>query len=108
MKAIDSSRSVGRIVREARKAKNITQRQLALRAGVSERLVLALELGDATGIRLDKLLHVLSALDLTLGIVGANVEDAPSRAPVPYASVSLPDLDYDLPKALRFASLEDA
>ncbi|MEE8682939.1 MAG: helix-turn-helix domain-containing protein [Coriobacteriaceae bacterium] len=43
-----------------------TQKQLAEKAGVSERLVNALEAGDAKGIRLDKLMAIYTALDMRL------------------------------------------
>ncbi len=62
MRDIRLPRQVGLFVRETRKTRQMTQRQLAQAAGVSERSVLALEAGDATGIRLDKLLAVLNAL----------------------------------------------
>ena len=71
MRAVGSSHAIGRIVKEQRVAIGLTQKKLAKKAGVSERLVISLELGDATGIRLDKLLQVLEALDLTLGVLGA-------------------------------------
>ncbi|MBM7000740.1 helix-turn-helix domain-containing protein [bacterium] len=53
-------------VRAARREQGLTQRELARRAGVSERLVLALELGDAPGIQLDKLMSVTQALGIRL------------------------------------------
>ena len=59
-------RQVGLCVRAARKEQGLTQRELARSAGVSERLVLALELGDAPGIQLDKLMSVTQALGIRL------------------------------------------
>ena len=59
-------RQIGLCVRNARKEQGLTQRELARRAGVSERLVLSLELGDAPGIRLDKLMSVTQALGIRL------------------------------------------
>lgn len=61
-------RRIGGIVRARRKNLELTQRELAVRAGVSERLVVSLELGDAPGIRFDKLLLVLEALGLSLSV----------------------------------------
>lgn len=66
MREICQPRNVGAFVREARVSQGLTQRQLAEKAGVSERSVLSLEMGDATGIRLDKLLAVLDAVGLRL------------------------------------------
>lgn len=59
-------RQAGLCVRREREAQGLTQRQLAQRSRVSERTIISLELGDATGIRLDKLLAVLHALGIEL------------------------------------------
>ena len=63
---ISAPRQAGIYVRRAREAQGLTRAQLATAAGVSERLLASLELGDATGIRLDKLLAVFDALGLSL------------------------------------------
>lgn len=63
-------RQAGAYVRRARDEQGLTRRELAARAGVSERLLASLELGDATGIRLDKLLSVLRSLNLSLWVHG--------------------------------------
>ena len=63
---IVSSRQIGQLVRIKRKEKGFTQKQLAQSAEVSERLVSALELGDAPGIQLDKLLKILATVELDL------------------------------------------
>lgn len=107
MRVIVTPRQVGLAVRDKRREDGLTQKQLAKRAGVSERLVVALELGDATGIRLDKLLQVLEALDLSLAVLGAGDDAAPQPSPsrVEYAVVNfsdLPELDFELPPELRF------
>ncbi len=80
MSAIFTARQVGQDVRQSRKQLGLTQCQLAERSGVSERSIVSLELGDATGIRLDKLLKVLSALGLSMTIQAE--EDKP-KAPRP-------------------------
>ena len=67
---ITTPRQAGIYVRQAREAQRITRAALAKKAGVSERLLASLELGDATGIRLDKLLAVFSALGLALAAQG--------------------------------------
>ena len=79
MREVRTSRAIGRIVKEQRVAAGLTQKKLAKKAGVSERLVIALELGDATGIRLDKLLQVLTALDLSLAVLGAGDDEAQEK-----------------------------
>ncbi len=65
---VNIPRQAGQIVRQCRNEKGWTQVQLAKEAGVSDRLIVSLELGDATGIRLDKLLSILQALDLEMRI----------------------------------------
>ena len=67
---ITTPRQAGIYVRQAREAQGLTRATLAKKAGVSERLLASLELGDATGIRLDKLLKVFDALGLTLAAQG--------------------------------------
>lgn len=80
--AINTPRQVGIYVRAKREAEGLTRAELAEASGVSERLVASLELGSATGIRLDKLLAVLHALDLGLCVTGDVPEEVgtPSRA----------------------------
>lgn len=66
MQEIRQPRNIGSTVRTARLSQGLTQRQLAEKAGVSERSVLSLELGDATGMRFDKLCAILGSLGLHL------------------------------------------
>jgi len=65
---IGTPRQAGIYVRKQRERLNLTRAQLALKSGVSERLIASLELGDAPGVRLDKLVTILNALDLSLSI----------------------------------------
>ena len=67
---ITTPRQAGIHVRQAREAQGLTRAALAKKAGVSERLLASLELGDATGIRLDKLLAIFNALGLALAAQG--------------------------------------
>lgn len=67
---ITTPRQAGIYVRQAREPQGITRTALAKKAGVSERLLASLELGDATGIRLDKLLAIFNALGLVLAAQG--------------------------------------
>ena len=81
---ITTPRQAGIYVRQAREAQGITRAALAKKAGVSERLLTSLELGDATGIRLDKLLAVFGALGLALaaqGDIGETKNEQPVDAP---------------------------
>lgn len=80
-------RQVGLYVRRAREAQGLTRRQLAHAAGVSERLLASLELGDAQGIRLDKLMAVLAALKLSLMVQGEGI------APKGYDGASPSDME---------------
>ena len=70
---ISAPRQAGIYVRRSREAQGLTRAQLAEAAGVSERLLASLELGDATGIRLDKLLAVFGALGLSLAAQGEGI-----------------------------------
>lgn len=78
---ITTPRQAGIYVRQAREAQGITRAALAKKAGVSERLLASLELGDATGIRLDKLLAVFNALGLALAAQG-DIDEANYEQPV--------------------------
>lgn len=77
MVEITIPRQMGLQVRRARTGLGLSQKELARRAAVSERLVLALELGDAPGIRLDKLMSITRALGLKLYV------DMPEQSPAP-------------------------
>lgn len=77
---ITTSRQAGIYVRQAREAQGLTRATLAKKAGVSERLLASLELGDATGIRLDKLLAVFGALGLAL-VAQGNIADTKHEQP---------------------------
>lgn len=78
---ITTPRQAGIYVRQARESQGITRAALAKKAGVSERLLASLELGDAVGIRLDKLLAVFGALGLALAAQG-NIDEAKNEQPV--------------------------
>ena len=79
---ITTPRQAGIYVRQAREAQGLTRAALAKKAGVSERLLASLELGDATGIRLDKLLTVFNALGIGLFAQSDNDSIAsPSKHP---------------------------
>lgn len=83
---ITTPRQAGIYVRQAREAQGLTRAALAKKAGVSERLLASLELGDATGIRLDKLLTIFNALGLALaaqGDIGEAKNERPVDAPHP-------------------------
>lgn len=78
---ITTPRQAGIYVRQAREAQGLTRATLAKKAGVSERLLASLELGDATGIRLDKLLTIFNALGLALAAQG-DIGEAKNERPV--------------------------
>lgn len=78
---ITTPRQAGIYVRQARDSQGITRAALAKKAGVSERLLASLELGDATGIRLDKLLAIFNALGLALAAQG-DIDEAKNEQPV--------------------------
>ncbi len=78
---ITTPRQAGVYVRQAREAQGLTRAALAKTASVSERLLASLELGDATGIRLDKLLTIFNALGLALAAQG-DIGEAKNERPV--------------------------
>lgn len=86
---ITTPRQAGIYVRQAREAQGITRAALAKKAGVSERLLASLELGDATGIRLDKLLTVFNALGIGLFAQSDN-DSIASPSEHPTTIVNLP------------------
>ena len=73
MDATTFCREVGRRVRCERRAMGLTQRELALRAKVSERLVRSLENGEARSVSLDRMISVLSQLG-----IGLQLADTPA------------------------------
>ena len=83
---INAPRQAGIYVRRSREAQGLTRAQLAAMSGVSERLLASLELGDATGIRLDKLLAVFDALGLSLAAQGEKIASPAAIAPAPTAA----------------------
>lgn len=85
---ITTPRQAGIYVRQAREAQGLTRATLAKKAGVSERLLASLELGDATGIRLDKLLAIFNVLGLALAAQGDIVKtNNEQSANVPHADL---------------------
>lgn len=95
---ITTPRQAGIYVRQARESQGITRAALAKKAGVSERLLASLELGDATGIRLDKLLTILNALSIGLFVQGDN-DSITSPGEQPTTEAGLPNANSNaLPK----------
>lgn len=87
---IVTPRQAGIYVRRSREHQGLTRAQLAEAAGVSERLLASLELGDATGIRLDKLLAVFSALGIGLAAQGESIGQAQADNDIQVASIPHP------------------
>lgn len=77
---VNIPRQVGLYVARSRKAQGITRAKLAELAGVSERSLASLEVGDATGIRLDKLLAIYDALGLSLLTQGEGIDESKSNS----------------------------
>jgi y4mF family transcriptional regulator len=85
----DETRRFGELVRARRREAGLQQRQLALAAGVGERLIVDLEAGKAT-CQLGKALAVASVLGIGLGAVSPHVRDA---AATNVAGYDLPDIE---------------
>jgi transcriptional regulator, XRE family len=62
-----TTRDIGNLLRNARKAKGLTQAELASRAGVWQRTISNIET-SASGAKLDTVFDLLAALDLELHI----------------------------------------
>ena len=63
-----TSKDIGNVLRKARKARNLTQADLAARAGIWQRTVSNIET-SASGAKVDTIFDLLAALDLELHIV---------------------------------------
>jgi HTH-type transcriptional regulator / antitoxin HipB len=63
-----TAKDIGIVLRQARKAQNLTQADLAARAGVWQRTVSNIET-SASGAKVDTIFDLLAALDLELRIV---------------------------------------
>lgn len=74
---IETPEHLGDVVRHTRKALSLTQRQLALAAGVGVRFIVDLEAGKPT-VRLENVLRVLQALGATLNVLSS--EDSQTQA----------------------------
>ena len=67
MKAIPNSQELGTAIRAERKRLKVTQKQLAMTAGVGLRYLIELERGKPTA-RVEGVFKVLQALGLTLSV----------------------------------------
>jgi HTH-type transcriptional regulator/antitoxin HipB len=63
-----TTKDLGNVLREARKIQNLTQADLAARAGIWQRTVSNIET-SASGAKVDTIFDLLAALDLELHIV---------------------------------------
>lgn len=63
-----TTRDIGNALRKARKARNLTQAELASRAGVWQRTISNIET-STSGAKLDTIFDLLAALDLEIHIV---------------------------------------
>lgn len=63
-----TTKDLGNVLRQARKARNLTQAELASLAGIWQRTVSNIET-SASGARVDTIFDLLAALDLELHIV---------------------------------------
>jgi HTH-type transcriptional regulator / antitoxin HipB len=63
-----TTKDLGNVLRQARKARSLTQAELASRAGIWQRTVSNIET-SASGAKVDTIFDLLAALDLELHIV---------------------------------------
>jgi transcriptional regulator with XRE-family HTH domain len=89
---------LGAVVQEARRRRQWTQAELARRAQVSRRWIVALESGQAAGAELGRVLAALSALDLrmTFSLPSAAAEGGAAEAATPARrALDSPDASVD-------------
>ena len=87
---IRNAEDFGALVKRQRLAKRLTQRELALVAGVGERFVVDLENGKATA-QLGKALVLAAVLGIELDDCAAFVGQQPGEADVP--DVEVPEIE---------------
>lgn len=87
---VNASRQAGIYVRRAREELGITRGELAALAGVLEWLIASLELGDAKGVRLDKLLSICGAVGLGLCMEQKALTNAAPEPAAPAAAAPEP------------------
>ena len=63
-----TTKDIGNVLRQARKAQNLTQAELASRAGIWQRTISNIET-SASGAKVDTIFDLLAALDLELHVV---------------------------------------
>ena len=63
-----TTKDIGNVLRAARKAKKLTQAELASRSGVWQRTISSVET-SASGAKLETIFDILAALDLEIHIV---------------------------------------
>lgn len=73
---------IGYAIKDRRAQLGLTQAQVADAAGVSKRCLWSLELGNNSGVQLNKLTAVLKTLDLDLKIVDGD-DYRPAHRPAP-------------------------
>lgn len=81
---ITDSKSLGKVVREARRALGVTQDQLALTSGTNRRFIIELEQGKPTA-QIGKVLQVLRTLGCSLDLTMPRTPKDKDRAHGPRA-----------------------
>jgi y4mF family transcriptional regulator len=84
---VHDTRTLGRLVRRARRSRGLTQIELARTAGLGERFIVDLERGKAT-CEIGKVLEVMNVLNLRMIVE-------------PPAEIPTADLERDLPRPRR-------
>lgn len=69
IRPLNDAKGLGAAIRARRRSRGWTQAELAGRATVSRRFVSELEAGERTGAELSRVLAVLRALDVAIGLV---------------------------------------
>lgn len=88
---------LGAVVQEARRRRRWTQAELARRAQVSRRWIVALESGQAAGAELGRVLAALSALDLPMTFSLPSVADEGCAAETAALAGRAPDYPEEAP-----------
>ncbi len=77
MATVDNAFAFGRVIREAREQRGLTQAALAEAAGVGRQWLVGFELGDKESAPLAMILRVLGALDLEVTLAPPPASPAP-------------------------------
>ncbi len=87
---VNTPADFGHLIRRARKARGMTQQQLARAAAVGRQWIVGIEAGKRRA-ELGKVMQTLAALDLTLSMHGEGIPET-RKSEVPIEAIDLQDV----------------